>query len=243
MSVDTSAIYKSTLKHFNQARNNITIEKRTFEHSAEAISDVIPGFEADKLEFGSYDKGNYAVLFVDMRRSTQRAQQVGPEKTFLTMHVFLTALLEVVKHYYGKVIDIMGDGLMVFWGGKAAREEDNMVKSLAVQNAGLCGRDMLTVRETVINRIIQEENLGPNISIGVGVTFDSVIVTKIGIADSYDVKAFGDCINVASHYANETENKVKVSKKVKNEWPSSKGGGIRFTSAGNGEAYYLESNH
>ena len=243
MSVDTSAIYKSTLKHFNQARNNITIEKRMFEHSAEAISDVIPGFEADKLEFGSYDKGNYAVLFVDMRRSTQRAQQVGPEKTFLTMHVFLTALLEVVKHYHGKVIDIMGDGLMVFWGGKAAREEDNMVKSLAVQNAGLCGRDMLTVRETVINRIIQEENLGPNISIGVGVTFDSVIVTKIGIADSYDVKAFGDCINVASHYANETENKVKVSKKVKNEWPSSKGGGIRFTSAGNGEAYYHESNH
>lgn len=243
MSVDTSAIYKSTLEHFNQARKNITIEKIMFEHSAEAISDVIPGFEADKLEFGSYDKENYAVLFVDMRRSTQRAQQVGPEKTFLTMHVFLTALLEVVKHYHGKVIDIMGDGLMVFWGGKAAREEDNMVKSLAVQNAGLCGRDMLTVRETVINRIIQEENLGPNISIGVGVTFDSVIVTKIGIADSYDVKAFGDCINVASHYANETENKVKVSKKVKNEWPSSKGGGIRFTSAGNGEAYYLESNH
>lgn len=77
------------------------------------------------------------------------------------------------------------------------------MKTLAVQNAGLCGRDMLTVREAVINRIIQEENLGPDISIGVGVTFDSVIVTKIGIADSYDVKAFGDCINVASHYANE----------------------------------------
>ena len=243
MAVDISAIYKSTLEHFNQARNNIRNTRVAFEHSATAISDVIPGFEAEKLEFGSYDKENYAVLFVDMRRSTMRAQQVGPEKTFLTMHVFLTALLEVVKHYQGKVIDIMGDGLMVFWGGKAAREKDNMVKTLAVQNAGLCGRDMLTVREAVINRIIQEENLGPDISIGVGVTFDSVILTKIGIADSYDVKAFGDCINVASHYANETENKVKVSKKVKNEWPSSKGGRIHFTSIGNGEAFYLESNH
>lgn len=199
-----------------------------FEHRADAISDVIPGFEAQKLEFGSYDKENYAVLFVDMRQSTKRAQQVGPEKTFLTMHVFLTALLEVVKHYRGKVIDIMGDGLMVFWGGKTAREKDNMVKTLAVQSAGLCGRDMLTVREAVINRIIQEENLGPDISIGVGVTFDSVIVTKIGIADSYDVKAFGDCINVASHYANETENKVKVSKKVRKIWSSRKGGENTF---------------
>lgn len=241
MAIDVSTVYKSTMKHFKLAQKNIQFEKRMFEHSADAISDVIPGFEADKLEFGSYDKENYAVLFVDMRRSTQRAQQVGPEKTFLTMHVFLTALLEVVRHYHGKVIDIMGDGLMVFWGGQAAREEYNMVKTLAVQNAGLCGRDMLTVRETVINRIIQEENLGPVINIGVGVTFDSVIVTKIGIADSYDVKAFGDCINVASHYANEVENKVKVSKKVKNEWPSSKGGGIRFTAVTNGDGYYLES--
>ena len=56
---------------YDSTLNNITIEKRMFEHSAEAISDVIPGFEADKLEFGSYDKENYAVLFVDMRRSTQ----------------------------------------------------------------------------------------------------------------------------------------------------------------------------
>ena len=131
MSIDISAVYKSTIEHFKQAQKNIAIEKRMFEHSADAISDVIPGFEADKLEFGSYDKENYAVLFVDMRRSTQRAQQVGPEKTFLTMHVFLTALLEVVKHYHGKVIDIMGDGLMVFWGGQAARNENNMVKTLA----------------------------------------------------------------------------------------------------------------
>lgn len=70
-----------------------------------------------------------------------------------------------------------------------------------------------------------------------------MIVTKIGIEDSYDVKAFGDCINTASHYANETENKVKVSKKVKNEWPSSENGKIRFTMVGNGDAYYLESSH
>lgn len=241
MAIDIDKIYKNTFEHYQQAKSNIVTETM-FEHCAkDAISDAIPGFQADKLEFGSYDKENFAVLFVDMRRSTKRAQDVGAEKTFLTMHVFLTALLEVVKHYQGKVIDIMGDGLMVFWGGREAREKENMVKTRAVQKAGLCGRDMLKVREAVINRIIEEENLGPKVNIGVGVTFDSVIITKIGILDSYDVKAFGDCINVASHYANETENKVKVSKKVKSEWPSSEGGRIRFISSGNDRAYYLES--
>ena len=91
MSIDVSSVYNSTIEHFKQAQKNIAIEKRMFEHSADAISDVIPGFEADKLEFGSYDKENYAVLFVDMRRSTQRAQQVGPEKTFLSFEIVIFA--------------------------------------------------------------------------------------------------------------------------------------------------------
>lgn len=152
MAINLEEIYISTWEHYKKAKENLIIkesQKQLF-HS-DAISNVIPGFDADKLEFGSYDKENYAVLFVDMRGSTKRAQCVGPEKTFLTMHIFLTALLEVVKHYKGKVIDIMGDGLMVFWGGKIARAKDNMVKSIAVQNAGLCGRDMIKVCSSVIN--------------------------------------------------------------------------------------------
>lgn len=238
MSIDIESIYQKTYAHYLQAKKNIT-RTANLKHQADAISDAIPGFEADKLEFGSYDRENYAVLFVDMRQSTQRAQKVGAEKTFLTMHVYITALLDVVKYYHGNVIDIMGDGLMVFWGGKTAREKFKMFKQFAIQNAGMCGRDMLAVKESVINKIIEEEGLGPKVNIGIGVTFDSVIVTKIGIANSYDVKAFGDCINIASHYADETNNKVKVSKKVKNEWPSSKKGRIRFIPTGDG-AYYLD---
>ena len=157
------------------------------------------------------------------------------------MHVFLTSLLEIVKYHNGKVIDIMGDGLMVFWGGEAAREEDYEFKSAAVKKAGLCGRDMLTARVRVINRIVSEKKLGPSINIGVGVTFGSVVVTKIGVADTYDVKAFGDCVNVASKYANKATNQVLVSQKVKNEWPSSKNGKISFAPSRVEGAYVLES--
>ena len=239
MSLNIEKIYQSTWEHYKNAKKSIVEKHMYLEHRADAISDVIPGFEADKLKFGSYDKENYAVLFVDMRSSTLRAQTVGAEKTFLTMHVYLTALLEVVKYYQGKVIDIMGDGIMAFWGGHEAREEDNMVKTKAIQNAGLCGRDMLLVLDRVINKIIEKERLGAAISIGVGVTFDSVIVTKIGIPGSYDVKAFGDCINIASKYSSKVKNQVKVSKKVREEWPKSQGGTIRFTPINGEDAYIL----
>lgn len=227
MGVDIEAIFKKTYEHYAMAKNNLIIKSEMFSHRNDAISNVIPGFDAETLKFGSYDRENFAVLFVDMRRSTTRAQEVGPEKTFLTMHVFLTALLEVVKYYNGKVIDIMGDGIMVFWGGREARHEEGMVKTEAVRNAGQCGFDMLNVLKKVINKIVKDENLGKEISIGIGITYDSVVVTKIGIRGAYDVKAFGDCINVASKYSNQY-NKIKVSKKVRELWPSSKDGKLQF---------------
>ena len=239
MSIDTEKIYKTTWEHYQKAKNNVIKESVSFSHRDHAISDAIPGFVSEKLEFGSYDKANFAVLFVDMRDSTLRAQSTGAEKTFLTMHVYLTALLEVVKHYEGKVIDIMGDGIMVFWGGKEAIDKENMFNKFSVQKAGLCGRDMLVVREKVINPIIEKEDLGAKINMGVGVTFDSVIVTKIGISDSYDVKAFGDCINIASKYAGKSLNRVKLSKKVKNLWPEGKNGTIRFEPVPGEDSFYL----
>ncbi len=241
MSININEIYKVTWEHYQQARAHIVEKRAIMEHSLAAISDVIPGFEADKLEFGSYDQENFAVLFVDMRDSTRRAQEVGAQTTFLTMHIYLTALLAVVKHYHGKVIDIMGDGLMVFWGGRESRAAENMVREKAVKNAGLCGLAMLKVKDEVINKIINSEKLGKPVSIGVGITFDSVVVTKIGIEGSYDVKAFGDCINVASKYAN-TYNQVKVSKKVKEIWPSSENGTLRFVPVRDGDGYLIDRN-
>ena len=59
MAIDIDTIYSNTYKSYEDAKNNI--QKRDIvEHSFSAISDVIPGFDADKLEFGSYDKENFA---------------------------------------------------------------------------------------------------------------------------------------------------------------------------------------
>ena len=234
-------VFVNTWAHYQEAKKQMILrETRNIYHRDAAISDRVPGFSADRLEFGSYDKADFAVLFVDMRDSTTRAQTVGAQTTFLTMHVYLTALLEVVKYYDGKVIDIMGDGIMAFWKDEPLIEEDNIADLHAVQSAGLCGRDMLKVREKVINRIIEKENLGDPIDLGVGVTFGSVIVTKIGIKDSYDVKAFGDCINIAAKYSSIRDcNKVRVSPKVADLWPRGENGKITFSSERNGDSLLL----
>lgn len=236
---DIDKIYQKTEQHYNRARITLdTIQKRAMLESYQPISDRFPSFPAEKLKFESFHQKEYSVLFVDMRDSTRRAQNVGDKQTFLTMHVYFPALLEVVKYHQGLVIDIMGDGLMVLWEGDFLSSDNYN----SVQCASLCGHDMLQVCKEVINSIIHKHNLGPAVKIGVGVTFGSVIVTKIGIDKFYDVKAFGNCINMASHYANDVEDRVKVSREVEAQWPKSPQGKRSFipVKGDGGDSFYLE---
>lgn len=215
---------------YNKAKENLEhIEHRAIFESAQIVSDNIPGYSADRLEFGSYDKDNFAVLFIDMRSSTKRAKTIGPEKTFVSMHAFIAGMLEVIKNRHGVVIDITGDGLMVFFGGK----NSELSKCQAVQNAGMCGREMLDVINTIINPMLEKDKIW-KITCGVGIDYGDVIVTKIGINDIYDVKALGDCINKASKYSDIASNEVIVSKQVRELWPSSKGGLMRFKTKDDG---------
>lgn len=233
--VNIEEVYLSTNKHFKQALDSISLEKRALLEARSAISDVVPGYKADLMDFGAFEKDNFAVLFIDMRQSTQRAMEIGIKKTFLTMHAYIPAMLEVIKYYQGVVIDIMGDGIMVFFGGRKA----SMAKTIAIQNAGLCGKAMLEVKDKVTNRILRENEIQWPISCGVGVDYGNVIVTKIGINNLFDVKAYGDCVNKASKYSNGYDN-VKVSKAIRENWPKGEGGRIQFQALDDG--YILSSN-
>ena len=53
--------------------------------------------------------------------------------TFIKSIPHKPALLEIIKLYKGNVIDIMGDGIMVFWGGAKDRSKNFMFKSTASQ--------------------------------------------------------------------------------------------------------------
>ena len=233
--VDLKQIEKNTRKFYEKAKNELVLHEQrhlVFAHSA--LSDVIPNYKSDMLDFGAYKEDNYAVLFIDMRNSSKRAESIGAEKTFLSMHAFIPAILLVVEHYKGHVIDLMGDGIMVFFYGK----DEGLTTELAIKHAGLCGRDMLIVVDKVVNKILAEDDIEFPIVCGVGVDYGNTVITKIGIENVFDVKAFGDCINKASKYS-KGYNSVKVSKKVKERWPKGPKGKIKFKS--DGEGYILTS--
>ena len=223
MAFDIIETRKIVTENYNCAKTKLALIKHAhFVESAQAISDVIPGYEARHMEFGDYLQDNFTPLFIDIRSSTLRAISIGPEKTFLSMHAFFPAVCNVVEQHGGYIIDFMGDGIMALFGGR----ESGLPKGYSSKQAGLCGLSLLEVVNTVINPLLDEDKIW-KFSCGVGIDYGSVIVTKIGTKDNYDVKAFGNCINGASKLS-KSDNEVVVSDEVHKLWPSSKDGKMRF---------------
>jgi adenylate cyclase len=70
MAIDIDAIYASTWTNYQIARKSLAVNKEMrMSFQASAISDVIPGYSADKLEFGSYETNlrGKNLVFVDWR--------------------------------------------------------------------------------------------------------------------------------------------------------------------------------
>ncbi len=88
------------------------------------------------------------------------------------------------------------------------KDEDD---EFAINKAAFCVLDMLRVKGKVINVFLKEKAL-ETVDMGVGITYGDVIVTKIGIPYTYDVKVFGDCVNLASKYSGGMNNDKSVSR-------------------------------
>lgn len=222
MAINMCNVKKLVEEHYSKALENVQMIKKALTEDSQAISDVVPGYKSKQLEFGQFLQDNFTVLFIDMRNSTKRAQTIGPEKTFLSLHAFIPAMIYIIEYYQGHVIDIMGDGVMAFFGGGSS----GMAHSVAIQKAGLCAIDMIRALKEVVNPVIKA-NVKWEIQCGIGIDHGDVIVTKIGTNGAFDVKAIGDCINKASKLSSGTDN-IIVTKKIRDKWPTGKNGKIGF---------------
>lgn len=179
-----------------------------------AVSNRIPNYNADKMSFGTYHCDSFVTLFADMRRSSKRSTEIGPVKTFLTLHAVMPTLIYVVEEYGGYVIDLPGDGIMalfkenrkkVYW---TKNNEYLNAESLAVE----CGKDLLKAINNTVNGILLIDDIPP-VTFGIGIDSGSVVVTKTGTDRTFDTKAIGDSVNMAAKKSH-GENEIWISKNV-----------------------------
>jgi len=88
--------------------------------------DVARGPATASLETAVFpdERRHVTVMFSDLVGSTGLSQRLDPEDYRDVMRAYRRACAEVVARYEGHVAQLLGDGLMVYFGWPAAHEED-----------------------------------------------------------------------------------------------------------------------
>jgi adenylate cyclase len=187
------------------------------------------------------DKGLYfcekswaTILSIDIRGSTKRAMEIGAKDTFITMHVFMRAIIRLVAKAKGLVVGLRGDGLLAAFGRKTFDDEDDLeVTAEESDNALLaatsCGDAMVRAVRKVVNPTLIKRDVPGDLRIGVGIESGRMIITKIGLLDAYDVTAYGHSVNRAAKISSEKGNidKVIMGRDAYNLFPRREGGRIK----------------
>lgn len=182
-------------KSVSRAKANF-IKNESYEFASKDISDNIPGYSIKNLELGCYHQEKFVSFFADMRNSTMRAEKIGPQNTFITIHAIMPAMIYVINQYYGNIVDLPGDGIMALFQDK--KEFYN--KYTGEYLATAAGISLLQVMDKVVNDILKKENIEP-VKFGVGIDTGDVIVTKVGTDHIRDLKVIGNSVNNASKNA------------------------------------------
>ena len=180
-----------------------------------------------RLKLASAEKAWAAILFMDMRDSTTRAQRVGPRATFIAMHTLLPAMALLVSDGGGYIVGFRGDGLFGAFGiDEHAANPANLSERGAIQKAAVCGQTMVEAVTGVINPLLERFKLAADIRIGVGVDVGEIVITRIGLEGAHEVSAYGDAVNMASKLCGLANNSVVISPACDTLYPVSLNGRV-----------------
>lgn len=192
----------------------------------DSVPSNIPGYPLVNSDVPKVDE--FIALVVDMRASTLRlktnlkeAKVNGFKRIYYETSALLPAVAITCGFHDGQVTEYLGDGALVLFG------VDKNNRSESVRTAYRAAKNCIGEMRNQINLAIATRYQLPNISLGVGVAMSHAMVTTVGYAEKYQPKAIGTCIWDATKLSAGT-NVIHISSQVKDAWPSSKGGKMRF---------------
>jgi adenylate cyclase len=152
---------------------------------------------ADSLEWGTEEE--LSVLFADIRGFSTIARNQIPADVFVLLNRVLSELTHATEARGGRVVMTQTDGIMAVFGLGATAK----VGSRAALNAAA---DMLKAVH-----MVNKEMLGAlplPVRVGIGIHTGSVIVSRVGDADSDGIVAIGETVSIASRLEEATKESV-----------------------------------
>ena len=154
--------------------------------ATEVVDTLLASPEA--LKFGGETR-TVSVLFVDARGFTPLAEQLAPERIVTLLNAYLGALTNIVSKHNGIVDELLGDGIMAFFGAPSVSPDH-------AQRAIASAVEMQLAMET-----LNEQNCAcglPVLRIGIGVHTGEAVVGNIGSERRSKYSVVGRHVNLAS---------------------------------------------
>ena len=129
------------------------------------------------------------VAFADIRGFTPRSESMTPEGVVELLNMYFEEVIDCVHRHNGTVAQLMGDGLMAFFGAPNAVENPSRAAFAAA-------REMFQRLES-LNVRLRSDNIEP-IEIGIGLNTGNAIVGHVGARARHEYTATGDVVNVAA---------------------------------------------
>jgi class 3 adenylate cyclase len=149
------------------------------------------------------ERRQLTVMFCDLVDSTKLSSQLDPEEYREVVRAYQSACTEVITRFDGHIAQLLGDGLLVYFGYPQAHEDD-------AQRAVRAGLGMLAARGDLNSRLQQAQGL--QLAIRVGIHTGLVVIGEMGGAQRQEQLALGEVPNIASRIQGLAEpNTIMVS--------------------------------
>jgi class 3 adenylate cyclase len=135
------------------------------------------------------ERRQLTVMFCDLVDSTKLSSQLDPEVYRDVVRAYQQVCSEVITRFDGHIAQLLGDGLLVYFGYPQAHEDD-------AQRAVRTGLGILAAMEDLQTRLHQDK--GIQLTVRVGIHTGLVVVGAMGGAGRQEQLALGEVPNIAS---------------------------------------------
>jgi class 3 adenylate cyclase/predicted ATPase len=135
------------------------------------------------------ERRQLTVMFIDIVESTSLSSQLDPEDLREVVRAYQQVCSEVITRFDGHIAQLLGDGLLVYFGYPHAHEDD-------AQRAVRAGLDMLAAMGDLNTRLQQEK--GIQLALRLGIHTGLVVIGEMGGAGRQEQLALGEVPNIAS---------------------------------------------